>query len=303
MKKTILLILAILPIVLVIIIAFAGRILSSYQYIPVERVAFLDENGTTYNDQMIFTVDLGQHKSCNVKIYPELASNKKVTYSVADESICSIDENGTILGLKHGVTTVYVKTDDGGKVAKMNVLVTANVPIGIYLSHNELTMIEGEQFLLDVVVDLPVALDKRVNYTSSNPYVVTVDATGKLVAKSTGTATITATTVSGGLSATCTVTVVSGNLPVVFDFKGNDQIVQNDGMYILSTSTINLRDYLILGEGINMEDVKIKLVAGSAATLEDGTLNFSKAGIVTVRAYIGDESNPTAFTEIKIAHR
>ena len=38
MKKTVILILILLPIVLVITIAFAGRILSLYHHIPVERV-------------------------------------------------------------------------------------------------------------------------------------------------------------------------------------------------------------------------------------------------------------------------
>ena len=303
MKKTILLILAILPIVLVIIIAFAGRIMSEYKYIPVERVEFIDDSGVAYNEKMIFMVNLGESKSCKVKIYPELASNQKVTYSSLDESICTIDSNGVILGQKYGVTTVLVKTEDGSKVAKMNVLVTADIPIDLRLSHYELTMIEGQQFFLGVEVDLPVALDKRVDFISSNPDVVTVDATGKLIAKSAGTATITVNTKSGGLTETCVVTVESGELPLIFDFKEATNVTKNGDTYVLSSTTINLNDYLLIGDGINREDVNIKAV-GSAATIdENGVLTFNKAGIVTVRAYIGDENNPTEFVEIKIAYR
>ena len=43
MKKTIILILALLPIVLLVVISIAGRILSTYQHIEVARVVFTDE--------------------------------------------------------------------------------------------------------------------------------------------------------------------------------------------------------------------------------------------------------------------
>ena len=304
MKKTILLILAILPIVLVIVIAFAGRIMSEYKYIPVERVEFINDSGVVYNDKMIFTVNLGESKSCKIKIFPELATNQKVTYSSLDESVCTIDSNGVILGQKYGVTTVIVKTADGNKTAKMNVIVTADIPIDLRLSHYDLTMVQGEQFFLDVEVDLPVALDKRVDYISSNPDVVSVDVTGKLIAKAPGTATITVNTRSGGLSEQCVVTVVGGELPIIFDFKDAPNVTKNGENYVLSTNSINLNDYIVLGTNVNRDDVKISLIAGSAAALdENGVLTFSKAGIVTIRAYIGEENDPTAFTEIKIAFR
>ncbi len=304
MKKTILLILAILPIVLVIIIAFAGRILAEYKYIPVERVEFIDEKGTAYNDKMLFKVNIGEHKKCDLKVYPELATNKKVTYTSADESICTVDENGVILGQKYGFTTVFAKTDDGGKVAKVNVLVTADIPISITLGHEEITMVVGEQYFIEVMVDLPVALDKSVNFVSDNPDVVSVDPTGRLVAKSAGTAVITVKTVSGGLSATCTVTVVGGELPLMFDFKDAENIEKKNEVYITGSSSINLAEYLVLGEGVNMEDVSIVILGGSAASIENGVLTFSKSDIVTVRAYIGDDvNNPTAFADVQIAFR
>ena len=43
MKKTTIIILAVLPIVLLVIISFAGRIISSYQHIAVERIEFLNK--------------------------------------------------------------------------------------------------------------------------------------------------------------------------------------------------------------------------------------------------------------------
>ena len=96
MKKTILLILAILPIVLLVVIAFAGQILSIYQHIPVERVAFVDRYNNEYKDNHTFTLEQGDSKATTIAIYPELASNKKVTYQSSNEAICTIDDKGVI---------------------------------------------------------------------------------------------------------------------------------------------------------------------------------------------------------------
>jgi hypothetical protein len=57
---------------------------------------------------------------------------------------------------------------------------------------------------------LPVeATDKSINWTSSNTSVASVDATGKVTALALGTTTITATTLNGGLTSSCDVTVIS----------------------------------------------------------------------------------------------
>lgn len=301
MKKTILLILAVLPIVLLVVIAFAGQILSIYQHIPVERVEFVDRFNSAYTDQHVFSLNQGSTKATSIKIYPELASNKKVTYTSSDESICTIDENGVITGVHYGYTTVLVTTEDGNKVAKLNVRVKADIPYSVELSHSELSIIEGEVFQLEAVVEAPVAVVKDVTYESSDPAVVKVDATGKLTALSEGTAIITVTTVSGGVVDTCTVTVVKGVLPISFDFEGAENANLINGVYEIYSESIDLNTYLRVSEDVNIDDVVIKIQSGSSAKIEDGVLTFSKANsLVTIRAYIGDENNPTYMFEIKL---
>ena len=58
---------------------------------------------------------------------------------------------------------------------------------------------------------------------------------------------------------------------------------------------------LRIGEGINPDDVKLKIQSGNAyATLVDGVLTLSSPGVVTVRAYIGDEDSPTKFEDLTL---
>ena len=76
----------------------------------------------------------------------------------------AVDSNGAeaikIKGIHYGSTTVVAKTKDGGKVAVLNVKVTANEPFDVKLSHKEVSLIDGQTFQLSALVDAPVAMNK-----------------------------------------------------------------------------------------------------------------------------------------------
>lgn len=311
MKKTILIILAVLPIVLLVVIAFAGRILALYQYIPVEKVEVVDRMNSVYEGDLFFTVEQGKSKETIVNVYPKLASNKAVTYSSQDESICTVDENGIITGVHWGNTTVTVKTQDGNKTFVLNVEVTAKVPFAVALSDHELDLKVGQTYTLSCEVDAPVAVNKAVKYTSSNTSVATVDVNGNVKARGTGTAVITVTTELGERVDTCTVTVVEGVLPIYFDFDGNPNINKNaSDIYVTTEKIIDLRAVLRTDGTINPDDVKIKIVANEykgsgenkmqrAKINENGILEIYLDGTFTVMAYVGDENAPTQKIEYK----
>ena len=311
MKKTILIILAILPIVLLVVIAFAGQIIALYQHIPVEKVEVVDRLNNVYDSEAKFTVEQGASKETKVNVYPKLASNKKVLYSSQDESVCTVDENGVITGVHWGNTTVTFKTEDGGKTFILNVEVTAKVPFGVALSHHELNLKVDQTHTLSCEVDAPVAVNKAVKYSSSNPSIVTVDANGKLKAKGVGTAIITVTTELGERTDTCTVTVEEGVLPIYFDFDGNPNINKNkEDIYVTSENIIDLRAVLKTDETVNPDDVTIKIISGAikgsgdsqmirAEIDENGVLKLYLDGTVTVMAYTGDEESPTHKVEYK----
>ena len=67
MKKTIILILALLPIVLLIVISVAGRILSTYQHIEVARVVFVDDAGNELDKSLPLILSAGETKSTKIK--------------------------------------------------------------------------------------------------------------------------------------------------------------------------------------------------------------------------------------------
>lgn len=301
MKKTIIIILAILPIVLVVAIAFAGRILSIYRHVPVEKVVFLDSVGDEIDEDYVFTVDVGQTKKCEVRVFPDLASNKTVSYTSSDESICTVDSYGNITGVSNGSTTVMVKTFDSAKIALLKVKVTADRVTGVSLSCSALELTVGSSHDLGATVVPNAALDKSVTFTSDNTSVVTVSSNGKITALSPGTANVIVTTSDGGFTATCVVTVTSDTPPISFDFTGADGIVPSGEGYIVSVDSVDLKQYILLGDGINFANVRFEIVSGSGiSTLTDGVLTFTGKGVVIVAVYTGDAASPENRIEIRM---
>ena len=287
MKKTLILILAVLPIVLLALISAAGKVLSIISYISVEEVSFVDRIGNAYTDEMDFKVAQGETKATQIYIYPELATNQTVTYSTSDPNICTIDQNGVITGVHWGSATVSVKTQDGSKLAMLNVTVVADIPYAVYLSHDDITMYKGGSFNdLKEIVDAPVAIDKSVKWSSSNSEIIEVDELlGTITAKKAGEALVTATTVSGGKTATCKVTVLDEK-PFEIDFSDisgvEDTSDNTEKKYILKNNNLNLTQAIKLNEGVSIDDIKFIIDREDIVTIEEGTLIFKTNSIEIV---------------------
>ena len=304
MKRTVIIILAVLPIVMVIAIAFAGRIFSIYRYIPIEKVYFANEVGDELDSSFVFTVNVGESLKADVRVFPELASNKKLTYTSADESICTVDKNGVITGVSLGSTTVLVKSVDGGKNDLLTVRVTDDNVRGVSLSEKEITLSVSGTKTLTATVEPYSAVNKNVLFTSDNPEVVTVNSNGKITAVSVGTATVTVTTVDGGFSDCCTVTVVDSVPPLYFDFSESDEISAFGSGYKALAQRIDLAPYVRIGaDGIDLSSVRYKIASGgSSAVINGSEISFTGNGIVKIVIYVGDYANPTYQAEISVVY-
>ena len=210
--------------------------------------------------------------------------------------------------------TVTVKTTDGNKTFVLNVEVTAKVPFAVTLSDHELDLKVGQTHSLTCEVDAPVAVNKSVKFTSSNPIVATVDVNGNIKARAAGQTTITVTTELGEKTDLCTVNVSEGVLPIYFDFSGNPNITkktnESSDLYITTVPTIDLRGILKTDGTIDPADVKLSIISnatsGSGANTmtraeidANGVLHIYLNGTFTVRAYVGDDNAPSQMIEYK----
>lgn len=74
------------------------------------------------------TVPAGRRTYSSYTVLPEDAYNNNATYSTADASIATVDENGVVYGVAEGTTTLIVTAVDGGAYGTATITVTEALP-------------------------------------------------------------------------------------------------------------------------------------------------------------------------------
>ncbi len=153
------------------------------------------------------TFYVGEKTPLGITTVPANATNRAITYTIADPSIATISSTGEIQPLKDGMTSVTAKTVEGGFSATMRIYVETKVT-GVTLDRKDLKLGVGDTQQLIASIVPASATNRKVTWKSSNESVATVSAGGIVTAKAIGTARITVTSADGKHEATCVVTVL-----------------------------------------------------------------------------------------------
>ena len=155
------------------------------------------------------TMTVGDTETLVSTVLPENATDPSVTWTSGNTSIATVSSTGEISAKAVGLTTVTVKTNDGGKTATCTVTVKPVNVSSVTMNRETLSLILGETVTLTATVLPENAANKSVVWSSSNTTVATVSTSGVVTAKAAGTATITVTATDGGSKATCLLTVTA----------------------------------------------------------------------------------------------
>lgn len=158
------------------------------------------------------TLQPEKSKKLTATVLPETAENKNVTWSSSDTNVAKVNKNGRVTAVNEGTATITVKTEEGSFTAQCKVSVKKGAPeeidaTSVMLNKNSLTLQKDGSETLSAVVQPENATDSSVRWSSSDTAVATVDENGRVTAVGKGNAVISATTVDGGFTAQCTVTV------------------------------------------------------------------------------------------------
>jgi len=152
------------------------------------------------------SLTVGGSFKLEVIVNPSNATNYTLTWISSNINAATVDGNGNVFAKGVGTATITVKTSNG-KSATCKVTVTKKevAVTGVSFDKTSLDMYVGETDVLKAIVAPSNATSYTLTWISSNVNAVTVDGSGRVVAKGPGTATITVKT-SNGKSAICTVT-------------------------------------------------------------------------------------------------
>ena len=151
-------------------------------------------------------INQGDRAEISVTFVPSNADWKYGTLKSAKPAIADV-LGTTVYGYKKGKTTITVKTHEGGYTAKCNV--TVGPPVSkITISKSFHEMKAGDTLKLSATLAPKNVLNKKVEWSSSDPFIASVDSNGKVVARKEGYVTIYAS--SGSKSDSCFIYVESG---------------------------------------------------------------------------------------------
>lgn len=313
MKKVLIGVLILIPIIIVASVLLTTNIISKNSYLPVDRVE-LNENYIEFSLDNGNTID-----TLKATVYPRLAKNHNLTWSIEEQhsdipfvyakddpcqdcadlsdkelkehiatnhiDIATIDNNGVVTVYGYGSFIVKVTTEEDNKFATCSVKVVGDkvtkielMPYGSSskLSENDVISLDkGERLLVNPIFTPGGARNKTVTWKSADERIVEVDKNGILSAKDAGETTISVSSNDTGIGTSVKVKVNNGV------FKGESCCYTAD-------TTVNVKNFM------NVSDFTTAKVAGGTLS-SDGTLNFDKnATVATVTV------NGKTFSAIKV---
>ena len=314
MKKVLIGVLILIPIIIVASVLLTTNIISKNSYLPVDRVE-LNENNIEFSLDNGNTID-----TLKATVYPRLAKNHNLTWSIEEQhsdipfvyakddpcqdcadlsdkelkehidtnhiDIATIDNNGVVTVYGYGSFIVKVTTEEGNKFATCSVKVVGDkvtkielMPYGSSSKLSEKDVISldtGERLLLNPIFTPGGARDKTVTWKSADERIVEVDKNGILSAKGAGETTISVSSNDTGIGTSVKVKVNNGV------FKGESYCYTAD-------TTVDVKKYM----NVDFTSVKVDVVGGDISS--DGTLNFvENATVATVTV------NGKTFSAIKV---
>ncbi len=220
------------------------------------------------------TLGIGEKIDLNSKM-PTGEASRVVAYTSADTSIATVDGSGVVTAKKTGTVTITAKTYNG-KTATCKITVK-KAPTSVSLNKTSATLGIGEK--IDLNSKMPSGQASRVvTYTSADTSIATVDSSGVVTAKKTGTVTITAKTYNGK-TATCKITVKKAPTSVSLNYKSKTLAVGQK---------VDLNSKMPSGEASRV--VTYTSADTSIATVDSsGVVTAKKKGtvIITAKTYNG----------------
>lgn len=231
----------------------------------------------------------GEQKKIIAKVYPETASNKKLSWSCSNTAVAKVSDDGVVTGLKAGVATITASTvDNSDKTATLNLTVRQHVT-GVSLGNESFSMYTGGNLQLEEYVSPLDASDKSVVWSSSNPSVATVKG-GLVTAISPGTTNISVSTNDGGYSASCILTVIQ--------LVTGISLPQTAELYAGEKQRLEVT---VIPSNANNKTLKWSSSNASVATVSSvGEIDAIKAGTTTITVSSTDGSNVSASLSLTV---
>ncbi|EUJ43620.1 Ig-like domain-containing protein [Listeria riparia] len=239
-----------------------------------------------------YSIEVGEKGQVFAGVQPDNATDQRITYTIADPSIISINPlTGEFTGLKVGRTEVTVKAPSTEALTTV-INVTDVAPVkatDITLDATNISATVGDTGKVNATVAPSDTANKTLTYTPADTSIISVDGNGNWTAKKAGTTTIAVKTTDGSnITKTITVTVKAGDVGVA-------------GVFIAGPYTVNVGgagqvNAWVTPENATHQELVYTVDDPSIVSIDPNTGKFTglKAGSTTVYA-----KSPTSGITVK----
>ena len=245
----------------------------------------LDKSSYTFNDT--------KNMQLKATILPTQASNTKLNWTSDNESVATVDGNGVVTPVKNGTCNITATTADGTNVkGNCNIIVDIK-PQVVGLNKTSYTFNDNQTMKLNATILPSQASDTKLNWTSDNESVATVDGNGVVTPVKSGTCNITATTADG--------TDIKGNCNITVDFKVTSISFSTTSYTITSVNqTPSFREKISPSNAANKSVKWTSSDENVAKVSTNGVIKPIKNGTCKIIATTTDGTNLSASIDITV---
>lgn len=240
-------------------------------------------------DKTELPLEKGANVTLAATVIPEDAYDKTVTWSSSNETVATVDQSGKVVALKSGTANIIVKSVAVPSVSKSCKLTVTTPVESVQLDYNSVQLEVSKTKQLTASILPEDADNKNINWTSSDPEVVTV-VNGLLTGVKVGSSVrvFASSAADPTKKAWCDVTVVAEKKPVSSVTFNETSKKLNKGETFQLTATVLPTDATDKSLNWKSSDQNVVSVDGN------GLVTAVAEGNATVTATANDGSGKSA---------
>lgn len=271
--------------------AGSTNITLSNQVVIVSSIDLVGKDGLT-----TITTD-GGTLQVSATVYPYETTNKDLSWSISDEDLATVDQDGLVTAIKNGTVTITATAQDtSGITGTMSITITNQITLveSIVLStEGDVTTIttDGGTLQISATISPADASNQAVTYSVNDESLASISETGLLTAIADGTVTVTATAKDGSTTSGTIDITISNQVGIKEQHIETVSCYPNPVSNILTIDNTNNLEQIQL---IDLNGKILKAIEISSKTIRVDVSNLAQ-GTFIIRAISSDKLYMTRF--------
>ena len=235
-------------------------------------------------------------------VNPKNAENANLKWTSNNPEVASVDQEGNVKGLKVGNAIIKAEAIDGsGTSASCYLTVTPQKVSSVTLPTEPITLVKTKNGKIQVTIEPLTSDNQKLEWSSSNTNIATVDENGVVTGLKTGVVTITALTTDGSnISASVKITIEPLKVETMHFSDSKFSIVKTEKKAL--SLTLNSEEVDDKTMKWTSEDESVATVAQNmdATYPLEAIITAHKVGKTVIKAEAQDGSGISATCEVEV---